>query len=54
MAKAKDTVVREHINTVKTRPFSSMTANEKLLYLCKVIVFLASFGFAFPNIFSED
>jgi hypothetical protein len=45
---------RENINTVSTRKFLSMNSGEKLAYLCKVIVFLISFGFAFPNIFSED
>ena len=33
--------------------FSDMNAGEKLAHLGKIVVFLATFGFAYPNIFSE-
>ena len=33
--------------------FSDMNASEKLVHIGKVIMFLLSFGFAFPNIFSD-
>lgn len=41
------------INIVTGRKFSEMNAPEKLLHVGKVIAFLVTFGFAFPNIFSE-
>ena len=36
-----------------TKRYSEMNAGEKLAHIGKVIVFLLSFGFAFPNIFSD-
>jgi hypothetical protein len=36
-----------------TKRFSEMTGGEKVVHIGKVIVFLLSFGFAFPNIFSD-
>jgi hypothetical protein len=37
----------------KSKRFSEMTAGEKIAHIGKVIVFFFSFGFAFPNIFSD-
>ena len=37
----------------EAKSFSDMNASEKLAHLGKVVLFLASFGFAYPNIFSE-
>ena len=33
--------------------FSQMNVQQKLVHLMKVVVFLATFGFAFPNIFED-
>ena len=33
--------------------FSQMTAAQKVVHLLKVSAFLASFGFAFPNVFEQ-
>lgn len=41
------------INAVATKPFSKMTAMEKVKHVGKVIVFILTFGFAFPNVFSD-
>lgn len=38
---------------VNGRKFSEMAAGEKLAHLGKLIIFLCTFGFAFPNILSE-
>jgi hypothetical protein len=38
---------------VSVRKFSDMNAGEKLVHLFKVLVFLVTFGFAFPTIFSD-
>ena len=38
---------------VNARKFSSMSLGEKVTHVGKVLVFLITFGFAFPNIFSE-
>jgi hypothetical protein len=40
-------------NTAATKRFAQMTAAEKATHIGKVIVFFLSFGFAFPNIFSD-
>jgi hypothetical protein len=40
----------EDVNTVAGKPFSTMTGAEKAMYVGKVIVFLVTFGFVFPNI----
>ena len=45
--KAKD------INAVTTKPFSQMTGVEKIIHISKVILFLLTFGFAFPNVLSD-
>ena len=49
----KDQIHPDNINTVKTRKFSDMNGSEKLIYLGKVIVFIITFGFAFPTLFSD-
>jgi hypothetical protein len=38
------------VNAVAGKPFSRMTGAEKAKYVGKVIVFLLTFGFVFPNI----
>jgi hypothetical protein len=50
---SKDSLKPEDVNAVHTKPFSEMTGYEKVKHVSKVIVFLLTFGFAFPNIFSE-
>lgn len=35
------------------KPFIEMSGGEKFTFLWKVVVMLATGGFAFPNIFSE-
>ena len=43
--------------TAKTEPpksFSDMNGGEKFVHVCKVLVFLVTFGFAFPTILSGD
>lgn len=46
-------VAPKDVNTVTGKSFSSMTGAEKLRHVGKVVVFLLSFGFIFPNIFSD-
>lgn len=41
------------VNAITGRPFSQMTGLEKMKHAGKVIVFLLSFGFVFPNILSD-
>ncbi|HXF68000.1 MAG TPA: hypothetical protein VNK67_15055 [Burkholderiales bacterium] len=41
------------VNTVHAKPFAEMTFGEKLRHFCKVCLFFITFGFAYPNIFSE-
>jgi len=41
------------VNTIAGKPFSSMTGMEKAKRVGKLVVFLVSFGFIFPNILSE-
>ena len=43
----------DDINAITARPFSKMSGGEKAKHICKIIVFFISFGFAFPNVFSE-
>ena len=38
------------VNTVSGKAFSQMTGAEKVRYAGKVVVFLVTFGFVFPNI----
>ena len=41
------------VNTVTGIPFSRMSGTEKVKHVAKVVVFLLSFGFIFPNILSD-
>lgn len=41
------------INAVTAQAFSQMSAWEKVRHVGKVIVFLLTFGFVYPNIFSD-
>ena len=41
------------VNSITGRLFSQMTGLEKMKHVGKVIVFLLSFGFVFPNILSD-
>ena len=41
------------VNTIKAKPFSQMAGLEKVKHVGKVVVFLLSFGFIFPNILSD-
>ena len=41
------------VNTITGKPFSKMTGMEKARHVGKVIVFVLSFGFIFPNVFSD-
>ena len=43
----------QDVNAVHAKPFSKMTPTQKLSHIGKVIVFVVTFGFAFPNIFIE-
>lgn len=49
----KDKTHAADVNAVTTKPFSSMTATEKVKHVAKVIVFILTFGFAYPNVFSD-
>jgi hypothetical protein len=40
-------------HSVASKPFAQLTLFGKIKHVGKVIIFLASFGFAFPNIFSD-
>jgi hypothetical protein len=39
--------------TVEDKKFGEMTIGEKIVYTGKVIIFLASFGFAYPNVLTD-
>lgn len=41
------------VNAVTVKPFSKMTGVEKMKHIGKVILFLLTFGFAFPDVFSD-
>jgi len=41
------------VNVITGKPLSAMTGVEKMKYVVKVILFLISFGFVFPNILSD-
>ena len=41
------------INAITAKRFSQMTGVEKVAFIGKVIVFVLTFGFAFPNVFSD-
>jgi hypothetical protein len=49
----KDKPGPANVNAVRAKPFAQMTALEKVKHIGKVIAFVATFGFAFPNIFSD-
>jgi len=40
-------------NSAAPKRFAQLTFFGKIVHIGKVVVFLASFGFAFPNIFSD-
>jgi hypothetical protein len=40
-------------HSVAAKRFAQLTLFGKIKHVGKIIVFLASFGFAFPNIFSD-
>ena len=42
----------DDVNVITSKPFSEMSRMEKVKHVAKVIVFLLSFGFVFPNILS--
>lgn len=50
---SKPTQNPEGINSVTGTSFAKMSALEKITHVGKVIVFFLSFGFAFPNVFSD-
>ena len=41
------------VNIITGKPYSRMTGVEKVKHIGKIIVFLLSFGFVFPNILSD-
>lgn len=41
------------VNTITGKPFSTMSGPEKIRHVAKIIVFLLSFGFIFPNVLSD-
>jgi hypothetical protein len=49
----KKRVEKNVITYAQTRLFLEMGALEKAVFLAKVGVFLASFGFIFPRLFSD-
>ena len=49
----KDDLKPGDVNAITGRKFSEMKGLEKATFVCKVIVFVLTFGFAFPNIFSD-
>jgi len=48
-----DKVSPKNINTVSGKPFSQMSAGEKVAHIGKMIVFFITAGFAFPTIFTD-
>lgn len=51
---ARDQLQRPvNVNTVSGVAFSRMTAFGKIRYVGKVMLFIVTFGFAYPNIFIE-
>ena len=51
--KQQDPMHPDRINEVNAQKFSDMNALEKVTFVGKVILFLVTGGFAFPNIFSD-
>jgi len=37
----------------KTKPWAAMTGQQKLGFVCKVVVSIISFGFIFPNLMND-
>jgi len=37
----------------KSRPWSAMSGQQKLTFVCKVVVSIISFGFIFPNLMND-
>ena len=50
---SKDERKSTDAKAVDAKRFSQMDFGEKIVHIGKVIVFFLSFGFAFPNIFSD-
>jgi len=48
-----DQQVRTGAGAVATEKFSEMSMGGKLKHIGKVILFICSFGFAFPTLFSD-
>ena len=43
----------KNVTAVATKPFSLMSAGEKLQHTGKVLIFFITAGFAFPTIFND-
>ncbi len=41
------------INAITSKAFSKMTGAEKAKHIGKILIFFISFGFAFPNVFTD-
>ena len=54
MSDALSTAQRSAETVETTIKFRDMKILQQLAYVGKSIIFLVSFGFAFPNIFSDD
>jgi hypothetical protein len=37
----------------KSRPWNEMTGQQKLTFVCKLVVSIISFGFIFPNLMND-
>jgi len=37
----------------KTKPWTAMSGQQKLAFVCKVVVSIISFGFIFPNLMND-
>jgi hypothetical protein len=37
----------------KSRPWTDMSGQQKVIFVCKVIVSVISFGFIFPNLMND-
>lgn len=43
----------EDVNRISVRKFSELSAREKLVFVCKALVFLLSGGFIYPRLWIE-
>jgi hypothetical protein len=43
-------MTRSHANVAKDKRFSEMNGREKLAFIGKLVLMLASFGFVYPNL----